>query len=264
VTEGSNKAQRAQGGARQATHALLQGDVDTTIQSLKSVHRPREAPVILSVPLRINGITHDEFLVLDHVRFSLLDAHGAVLYAATSPGRKSEPLIPEPSEPGIIRHKLEIPGDVYRRVGSRAVGLSLDLSLTIRAVVAQHRLAAADGEIRSPEVGVCQSGADPGQAAVRCKQIGHAPNCYAATLYGPEGKHNPEVLACGWDYRPFIPTPAQIINFNGIDLPIRDNYGVAHYEVDGTDLPDSYIILKVYEAGHHFRRTVLSQLQPAG
>ncbi len=265
VTQGTNKGSAKLSGARLATHALLKGDVDTTIQSLKGGHRPREAPVIFTVPLHISGITHDEFLVLDHVRFSIVDAHGTVLYAGTASERKSVPLLPddpEPSESSVIQQKIEIPGAVYRRVAARAVSLILDDSLTVRAVVAQHRLAANEGEVRSPEIGVCQSGADPGQAAVRCKQIGHAPNCYAATLYGPEGKHNPEVLTCGSDYRPFIPTPAQIISFTGVDLPIRDNYGVAHYDVDGSDLADSYIILKVYETGQHFRRTVVSHLQP--
>jgi hypothetical protein len=69
------------------------------------------------------------------------------------------------------------------------------------------------------------------------------------------------VRSCGSDYRPFIPTITNVVNFTGIDLPIRDSYGVAHYEVDGSELPESYVILKVYETGEHFRRTVVSRLQ---
>jgi hypothetical protein len=120
---------------------------------------------------------------------------------------------------------------------------------------------AAGGEIRSTEVGICQSGADSSAAFIRCRQIGRAPNCFAATLYGPDGHHNPPVRACGSDYRPFLPSPMTIISFAGMEMPIRDAYGVAHYEVDGSDLPDSYIIFKVYETGRHFRRTVVSRLQ---
>jgi hypothetical protein len=52
-----------------------------------------------------------------------------------------------------------------------------------------------------------------------------------------------------------------IISFVGIDLPIRDAYGVAHYEVDGSDLPHSYVTLKVYETGEHFRRTVVARVR---
>ncbi len=30
-------------------------------------------------------------------------------------------------------------------------------------------------------------------------------------------------------------------------MTIRDSYGVAHYAVDGSQIQDSYILLKVYE-----------------
>jgi hypothetical protein len=52
-----------------------------------------------------------------------------------------------------------------------------------------------------------------------------------------------------------------VISFGAIELPIRDAYGVAHYQVDGSDLPASYILFKVYETGRHFRRTVVARLQ---
>ena len=55
----------------------------------------------------------------------------------------------------------------------------------------------------------------------------------------------------------------EIIAFTGIDLPIRDSYGVGHYDVDIADLPEAYIIMKVYEPGQHFRRTVVSRIQAA-
>jgi hypothetical protein len=36
---------------------------------------------------------------------------------------------------------------------------------------------------------------------------------------------------------------------------------VAHYDVDGTQIQDSYIVMKVYEAGEHFQRRVASRIQ---
>jgi hypothetical protein len=262
VAEGNRTAGAAQGNARRATRALLQGDVDTAIQSIKSARRA-EAPVVLTVPLQISGLTHDEILVADHARFSLMDATGTVLYSGTSTERRAVPLIPELAEPHLVRQKLEVPAAVYKRVAARAVNLSIDYSLTIRAVVAEHRIPAVDGEVRSPEVGICQSNADASEAYIRCKQIGHAPNCHSAMLYAPDGRHNPRVLSCVSDYRPYLPGPLEIISFTGIDLPIRDSYGIGHYDVDLGDLPDSYIIMKVYEPGQHFRRTVVSRLQAA-
>jgi hypothetical protein len=259
VTDGIGAGRGRQVSARRATQALLQGDVDEAVLNLKSFRGPRDTPVMLTVPLRVTGVTHDEFLVVDRAEFSLVDARGKVLYRGTE--RKAVPLIPDSDQAGVVRQKFEIPGALYKRVRSQAVSLVVDYSLTLRAVVAEHKIRAADGEFRSPEIGVCQSGADPGASYIRCKQIGRAPNCYAATLYGPDGRHNPQVHSCGSDYRPFIPSTTNIMSFNGINLPIRDAYGVAHYEVDGSDLPHSYIILKVYEAGRHFRRSVVSHLQ---
>jgi hypothetical protein len=214
---------------------------------------------MLNVPLRISGLTHDEFLVVDRAEFSLVDAHGEVLYRGTE--RNGAPLMPDPAQPGVVRQTFEIPGALYKRIGSRAAGLVVDYSLTVRVAVAEHKIRAAYGEVRSPEIGVCQSGADQNGVSIRCKQIGRAPNCYAATLYGPNGGHNPQVYACGSDYRPFLPSPANIVSFVGIDLSIRDAYGMAHYEVDGSDLSHSYVTLRVYEAGEHFRRSVFSRVQ---
>jgi hypothetical protein len=262
VTQGNGKPHGVSG-ARRATAALMQGDVDAAIDNLQDARRAHAPPVTLTIPLRITGLAQDEMLVADRSRFSIVDAQGAVLYTGSAIERHSIVLLPDPAEPQLARQKFEVPAPIYNHIAARAVSLIVDYSLTLRAVVAQHKIAAMDGEIRSPEVGWCRTTADPSAASVRCKQIGHAPNCYAATLYGPDGQHNPQVLTCGSDYRPFIPVPSQIINFNGIDLPIRDNYGVAHYIVDGSDLQDSYILLKVYETGKHFGRRVVSHLQAA-
>jgi len=262
TTDGTAAGRGKQDSARRATQALLQGDVDAAVLNLRTFRRPHDPPVILNVPLRISGTTHDEFLVVDRAEFSLIDARGATLYSGMGSERKSVPLMPDDAdnEAGVVQQQFEVPGAVYKRIGSQVVSVVVDYSLTVRAVISEHKIRAVDGEVRSPEVGICQSGADPGASYIRCKQIGRAPNCYAATLYGPDGRHNPAVHSCGSDYRPFLPAAMNIISFNGIDLPIRDAYGVAHYEVDGSDLQHSYIILKIYETGQHFQRRVVSPM----
>jgi hypothetical protein len=247
--------------AKRATQALLQGDVDAAVRIQKSIGQPLEAPVILGVPLQITGIAHDEFLVVDRAEFAILDAGGATVYRGTAAERKSVPLIGDAADPGLVQQKFELPSAVYKRIGARAVSLAIDYSLTVRAVVAEHRVQAQGAQLRSPEIGVCRSSADSTAASLRCRQIGRAPNCYAATLYGPDGRHNPQVLSCGSDYRPFIPAPFNIISFTGVDMPIRDSYGVAHYDVDGSQIQDSYFFLKVYETGAHFQRRVVARLQ---
>ncbi len=259
ITLASSAGRSRQENAKRAAQALLQGDVDAAVQIQKGLGQRGTAQVIFSVPLQITGTTHDEFLVVDRADFAVLDAAGATLYRGTGAERKSVPLI---AAAGAVQQKFELPGAVYRQIRARAASLVIDYSLTVRAVVAEHKMRAAGGELRSPEIGVCRSDTDSTAAYIRCRQIGRAPNCYAATLYGPDGQHNPQVLSCGSDYRPFIPSTLNIISFSGVEMPIRDAYGVAHYDVDGSQIQDSYILLKVYETGEHFRRRVASRLQP--
>jgi hypothetical protein len=258
ITVASGAGRSRQDNAKRAAQALLQGDVDAAVQIQKSLGQPRTVPVILSVPLRITGTTHDEFLVLDRADFAVLDAAGSTLYRGTGAERKSVPLI---DDAGAAQQRFELPGAVYQQIRSRAVSLVIDYSLTVRAVVAEHKMRAAGGELRSAEIGICRSDADSTTSYIRCRQIGRAPNCFVATLYGPDGRHNPQVRACSSDYRPFIPATLNIISFSGVEMPIRDAYGVAHYEVDGSQIQDSYILLKVYEFGEHFQRRVASRLQ---
>jgi hypothetical protein len=257
VASSSASGRSRQDNAKRAARALLQGDVDAAVEIQRSLGT-HAAPVTLTVPLEIKGLSHDEFAVVDRAYFEILDARGAILYRGSRPERKSAPFNTGAS--GTALQTFEVPAADYRKIRARAVSVVVDYSLTVRAVVAQHRLRATGGELRSTEIGVCRSDADSSAAYVRCRQIGRAPNCYASTLYGPDGRHNPEVRACGSDYRPFIPAPMNIITLTGVEMPIRDSYGVAHYDVDGSQIQDSYIVLKVYETGEHFQRRVASRI----
>ncbi len=248
------------GGAREATRALLQGDVDTALRGLK--RSPHAAPVVLTVPLRVTGLAQDEFLAVDRAVYSLVDANGVVLYTQRAAERRAVPLVPDPAAPESLQQKFEVPGTVYSRIGAAAVSLVADFSLTVRTPIAEHRIRAVDGEIASPDVGVCRSNASHDSSGVACRQIGYSRSCYSAILFGPDGRHNPQVYSCGADYRPFIPSRADIVTLTGISVPIRDPYGIARYDVDESVLSDSYIMMKVFEAGAHFRRTVVSHIQP--
>ena len=263
IASGGKDGGGTQDRARRATRALLQGDVEAAVQNLKGVGRPAEAPAVLKVLLRITGLAHDDFLVVDRAEFALVDAQGAVLYRGTGAERSSVPLIADPggTDGALAQQTFELPGGLYEAVRSRAASLAIDYSLTVRTAVAEHKIPARGGQIRSPEVGICQSDADSSAASIRCKQIGRTPNCFAATLYGPDGHHNPQVHTCGSDYRPYLPSPMTVVSFGAMGLPISDAYGVAHYDVDGSHLPESYIVFKVYEVGRHFRRRVISRFQ---
>jgi hypothetical protein len=259
VASSTASGRSRQDNAKRAAAALLQGDVDAAVEIERSLGKSRAAPVTLTVPLEIKGLIHDEFVVVDRAYFEILDAKGATLYRGSRAERKSAQLNTDAN--GVALQTYEVPAADYQKIRTKAVSVVVDYSLTVRAVVAQHKMPATGGDLRSPEIGVCRSDADSSASYVRCRQIGRAPNCFAATLYGPDGRHNPEVRVCGSDYRPFIPSPMNIISFAGVEMPIRDSYGVAHYDVDGSQIQDSYIVMKVYETGEHFQRRVTSRIQ---
>ncbi len=246
--------------ARRATQALLHGNVGGAVENLKRFTHPEDVPVLLSVPLQVSGTSADQFLLADRAKFSLVDDRGAALYRGTNASRGSVPLIRDPADaavgPGSILQTVEIPDAAYRRARTRSVRLNAAYSLTLMTLVAEHKMSALDGEVRTPELGLCRSKADPHGIRVRCQQIGRGPVCYSATLYGPDGRHNPDGLECSGDFRPYLPSATDILALLGVDLPTRDPTGLAHYAVDVSDLPQSYILLKAYAPRAHFVRTL--------
>jgi hypothetical protein len=123
--------------------------------------------------------------------------------------------------------------------------------------LAEYKIAAVDGLLRAPEVGRCVSQYDDDSIFVQCQTMGWTPFCYSATLYAPDGRHNPEVRKCTPDYRPYLPTPIQVQGFMQVDVPVRDRYGLAHYAVDISELAKSYVLLKIYGERDHFKRTLV-------
>jgi hypothetical protein len=248
--------------ARRATQALMKGNVDAAVENLKHMSHPREAAVVLTVPLRVSGLKPDEFLSVDRAEYTFFDARRAVLYHGVRPLDVPTPLLPDAAHGGVAQQVFEIPGAVYRQVRGKAVSMSVNFSLTVRSVSVERKLAAVNGEFRSTEAGLCQTTAEISASFVRCRNIGLSPTCVAATLYAPDGRHNPQVLGCTGDYRPFIPGTTSIISFSGLELRVRDDTGT-HYDVESADLAQSYIIMKIYEASSHFNRTVVVPL-PSG
>jgi len=263
VAESKRGGPGKQESARRATQALLKGNVDAAVANLKRLESPGAADVVLSVPIQVTGLADREFVAVDRADFALLDAQGSVLYRGSNPAHAPMALLPDRNRGDEVHQDFAIPDALYGKLRARAASLRIDFYLTVRVPVAEHRIAATEGEFRSPETGVCQSSSDVGGAYIRCRNIGRPANCLAGTLFGPDGRHNPRVLGCGGDYRPFIPAALNIISWSGMDLELRDQYGVAHYEVDSSDLPQSYLLLEIFDAGRHFRRTVLAQLPPA-
>jgi len=254
----SDSASHRSNPGRGAAQALMSGDVGAAVESLQHVSHPHDAPVALRIPLRLSGLTPDEFLFADRTQVSVSDDRGRVLYRGSS-ARGSFALIPDPNagqEPGLVQQPVELPRPLYDEARTRPLGIALEYSLTLMAAGTRHRISAVDGELRTPETGLCRTKAMANEILMVCKQLGRAPVCYGATLYAPDGRHNPEVLQCTPDYRPYLPSLGNILTVSAVELPTHDASGLAHYSVGGSELSNAYVALRTYAPRAHFTRSV--------
>jgi hypothetical protein len=249
-------------GAGQAAALLLQGHMDQALDSLHRHARPADSPVAIDLPVRAGGVASDELLLVDRLEVRLFADDGRLLYRRANIGAPPAFFIPRPTAdatdtPGFTHQSIDIPAKIYRRSAALATRLQMDYSLTLMKTLVEYKIAAVDGVLRAPEVGRCVSQFDDDSIFVQCQTLGRTPFCYSATLYAPDGRHNPEVRKCTPDYRPYLPTPINVLGFLGVDVPVRDRYGLAHYAVDRSDLTKSYVLLKIYGESEHFRRTLV-------
>lgn len=257
---------------RQATRAILRGHVEEAVQYLR--HRPSERLLEVVVSERVSGVAADELLLVDRLDVRLEAAEGDLLYHARNldapPNSLSGSAGDLAAASGLVRQIIRIPAATLddSRVRSRPVlqpssadrpmKLRMTYWLTLVKVEDQYQMAAIDGEFRAPEMGLCRARLEGDVIAVRCSGIGRAPFCYAATLYGPDGSHNPEITKCEPDYRPYLPAFANVLSYAGLELPVRDRYGLAHYAVDASRLNRCHVLFKLYGIREHLKRTLVS------
>jgi hypothetical protein len=189
---------------RQATRALMHGDIDKAADYVRG--GKRDSRMGIDVPLRISGLADDELLLVDRTQVNV-SANGRLADRSNIPNVTPSLFMPNfgeaGGEPNLVHQIFKIPGSAFPQAASPA--LDLDYSLTLMKVIEQHRVSAIDGEVRSETLGICRSQLEEDSVTVRCRQVGRAPFCLSATLYGPDGAHNPEVRKCQPDYRPYMP-----------------------------------------------------------
>jgi hypothetical protein len=243
--------------SRQTTQLLLRGNVDQAFQDLHRRARGQDTAMLIDLPVRTVGTSADEMLLVDRLHIQLSSEDGRLLYRAADAGPSPGLLTADPADAtGSAHQSIEIPGNIYRKATATSTRLQIDYSLTLVKVRAEHKIAALDGELRSLDLGVCTTGRNGSNITLHCNSIVQAPFCYSAALYASDGRHNPEVFACDPDYRRHWPGLIDILNFFGLDLPLRDPYGITHYAIDPSELGTSYVLLKIYGERDHFKRTL--------
>lgn len=234
------------------------GRAGEAMQYFRQRARPDTATVAIDLPLRAIGTAGDELVLADRTEIALFD-HDRLLYRGDTAGSLATLLTPFPgpsAEPAAPAYQtIEMPKREYIAAGAADTRMRLSYSLTLLRVAADYKLAALDGELQSADVGQCATSVDRNAVYLRCKTLAQAPFCFSATLYGPAGRHNPEVLKCTPDYRRGMPKFMEVLSYYGVDLPLQDRNRVA-YEINRFELDAAYVLLKVYGVRKHFERAL--------
>ena len=222
--------------------------------------RATQAENEVFLPLRVSGIPVDSVLLTDRAEVRLRRPNGESVYDGT--GERLE-IRREGSTPLDTRayQGVKLPAAVYRPMKDQPLRFELEYSLTLFTLSSSFSIPAIGGDERMPGWGWCQTRMNDVGTLIelRCMQPGKGPTCGAVFLQNSvTGQHNPERSVCSPDYSPYSGRLGEddMARF-GINLPFRDASGLAHFPVDGPQLPESRIIIRSYEPQDHFVRSLV-------
>ena len=254
----------------------------------------RDEASTIYLPIRIAGLAESTVLNADRAEALLTTAEGRIVYQGRADDllvRKDSSLQPvsftiglrsfgwreigpkdmeEPKDfmsggtEALVYQGLSVPRNLYERIKNQPLHLEIDYSLTLFAS-STYNIPALGGDRLMPAVGHCrtQMDDDGDDVQLRCIQAGGKPNCLEAFLeHTPSGRRNPTRFVCWPNYSPYSAqyTPDSLTRFDGA-LPFQDLSGLAKYPVDAWRLPESRVVLRVYQPQEHFtRRLVIPEI----
>jgi hypothetical protein len=211
------------------------------------------------LPLRINGMGSNATLLSDRVEVRVFDHERRVLYHGVG---EDIDVVWEGSAPKDIPfyQQISIPMSIYQSIHDRGVGVRIDYSLTQFGLDQSFSMPALNGDVRTRKWGWCQTRMNEAGTAValHCKKPGPGPTCATAFLQNSNsGAQNPSRSSCRSEYAPFLANPLpDDFSWFGTSLPFRDPTGLAQYPVDGSQLPQSRVVIRDYAPQEHFTRTL--------
>jgi len=200
------------------------------------------------LPLQVAGVRNDAIL----------------LYHGTGDSFEVAREGPKPLEAPVCQ-KIAFPMRIYLSAKDQLVQVRVDYSLTLFGLARSYSLPALDGSERMPSLGWCKTKMNEAGTAVElhCMQPGKGPICGNVFLENAStGAQNPPRSSCRSDYGPFRDQVPDNFSRFGTNLPFRDPSGLAKFPVDGSQLPQSRVVIRMYEPEDHFTRSlVLPQIK---
>ncbi len=212
------------------------------------------------LPLHIVGVRNDAILLTDRAEVRVIGQDGPVVYHGTGDSIEVAREGPNPPEAPVYQ-QIAVPMSVYVKAKDESVQVRVDYSLTLFGLARSYSLPALDGDERMPGWGSCQTKMNEAGTAVElhCIEPGKGPICGTAFLENAStGARNPARSTCRSDYSPYgyHPLPDSFVRF-GTNLLFRDASGLAKFPVDGPQLPQSRVVIRVYEPEDHFARSLV-------
>ena len=214
--------------------------------------------MLVSLPLRITGLPNDSVLKADHYDVRVILNRGEALNAGAGDDLAAfhEGSAQTAKE---IYQTIRVPANAYDRIKDQPVQLEIDYSLTLMKLTGAYGIPALQGDQRTPELGWCKTRVNEERTAVqlRCIRSGNRPDCSTSFLEkAATGQRNPVRSSCSSNYSPFVAWWMDAMTRFGVNSPFRDPTGLAHYPVDGSQLRDTRMIVRVYRPEDHFTRRV--------
>jgi hypothetical protein len=212
------------------------------------------------LPLQIEGVHNDAILLTDRVEVHVIGADGRVIYHGVGDNFEVAREGPKPEEDPVYQ-QIGVPIPAYLSAKDGVVQVRLDYSLTLFGLARSYSLPALDGAERMPAWGSCKTRMNEAGTAVelRCMEPGKGPICGSAFLENVStGAKNPPRSSCRSDYGPYKdePLPDNLTRF-GTNLPFRDPSGLARFPIDGPQLPQARVVIRMYEPEDHFTRSLV-------
>jgi len=220
----------------------------------------REEGIVLHIPIAITGLPTDSVLRTDLMTARVTGPDGKTADLGFGNARSvwSEDSAIAGDRPD---YPLYVGAAAFGRFRDQTLRLDIESSLTLLRLNDTRAIEALDGQQTIAELGRCQSNVNRSGTAVHvdCLQAGTTPPCTTFTLeHAANGTRNPPVVRCEGDYDPFfmqiLPDALKRVN---VQVFFRDPAERFHLPVDGSQLRESRVVMRLYRPEAHFTRHVV-------
>lgn len=211
------------------------------------------------LPVHVAGIHENAFVLSDRVEVRFIGEGERIAFHGIGEGFEIAKQGPQPVDEHFYQ-EIELPVSIYRGIKDQPMRAEVDYSLTVFGLSKSYAIQALGGDERMPGFGWCETKMNEAGSAIElhCMEPGMGPICGMAFLENSTtGTRNPDRSSCRSDYTPYPDRPMDDMARFGVNVPFRDPSGLAKFPVDGAQLLQSRVVIRMYSPEDHFTRQVV-------